>query len=53
MRKTQIAALAIAGLVVLAAEAWANCRTHSFYQNGKYTTCTTCCYGNNCNTTCY
>jgi hypothetical protein len=32
---------------------WASCVTHTYYQNGRYVTCTTCCYGNNCNTNCY
>ena len=32
---------------------WAACTTHTYSQNGKYVTCTTCCYGNNCNTNCY
>ena len=32
---------------------WAACSTHTYYANGKYVTCTTCCYGNNCNTNCY
>lgn len=32
---------------------YAACSTHTYYANGRYVTCTTCCYGNNCNTTCY
>lgn len=40
-------------LITFSLVAAAECYTHSFYANGKYTTCTTCCYGNNCNTTCY
>lgn len=40
-------------VVTLSATTWAACSTHSYTANGKYVTCTTCCYGNNCNTTCY
>lgn len=40
-------ALASAGLV------YANCTTHSYYYNGQYVTCTTCCYGGNCTTNCF
>jgi hypothetical protein len=32
---------------------FAACATHTYTSNGKYVTCTTCCYGNNCNTNCY
>jgi hypothetical protein len=32
---------------------WAACSTHTYYANGRYVTCQTCCYGNNCNTNCY
>lgn len=31
---------------------WATCTTNSYMYNGKYTVCTTCCYGGNCQTTC-
>lgn len=44
--------LALAGLFVASA-AYAACTTHSYYVNGRYVTCTTCCYGGNCNTSCY
>lgn len=33
--------------------AWANCTYNTYYYNGRYVTCTTCCYGNNCSTNCY
>ncbi len=45
-------ALALAGMLVASA-AYAACSTNSYYINGKYVTCTTCCYGGNCNTSCY
>ena len=32
--------------------AWAACTTHTYYSNGRTKTCTTCCYGGNCTTTC-
>ncbi len=45
----------IAGVLlsVVATVAYANCTTHSYFINGKYVTCTTCCYGGNCNTNCF
>lgn len=49
MRKVILsAALAISPVL-----AWASCTTHSYWINGKYVTCTTCCFGSNCNTTCF
>lgn len=44
-------AIALA-LALFATAAWANCTTHTYFINGQYVVCTTCCYGNNCNTTC-
>ena len=34
--------------------AYAGCTQHSYFYNGRYVLCTTCCdsYGNNCNTFC-
>jgi hypothetical protein len=32
---------------------YAQCTTQTYNINGKFTTCTTCCYGGNCNTTCF
>lgn len=32
---------------------WASCTTHTITSNGRMVTCTTCCYGGNCNTTCF
>jgi hypothetical protein len=32
---------------------WAACHTETIYYQGRYVTCTTCCYGNNCNTNCF
>ena len=48
-KKIAIAVLAIG----TACAAWANCVTNTTYHNGRATTCTTCCYGNNCTTTCF
>ena len=45
--------LIAAWLAVSSSMVWAACTTHTYYANGKYVTCTTCCYGNNCNTNCY
>lgn len=40
-------------LAATATAVWATCTTHSYSINGRYVTCTTCCYGNNCSTNCY
>lgn len=33
---------------------YANCTTNTTYYNGRYVTCTTCCYnGGNCTTNCF
>lgn len=49
MKKVIIGAyLALSSLAVLAA-----CYTETVYYNGRYITCTTCCFGNNCNTNCF
>ncbi len=37
----------------MASVAYAQCTTHTYSVNGKFVTCTTCCYGGNCNTTCF
>ena len=38
---------------LVATAAWAACTTHTYYMNGRMVTCTTCCFGGNCNTNCY
>ena len=48
--KKVIAALAAMGV---ATSVYAACTTHTYTVNGKFVTCTTCCYGNNCNTNCF
>ncbi len=40
-------------LACAATATWAACSTNTMYYNGKYVTCTTCCNGNNCTTTCF
>ena len=39
--------------LLLSGVAVAACATHTYFQNGRIVTCTTCCYGNNCTTTCF
>lgn len=41
--------------LVTAPFVYANCTTHTYFMNGKYVVCTTCCYNNgvNCTTSCY
>ena len=40
-------------LVVTSITVWAACTTHTYIIDGKYVTCTTCCYGSNCTTNCF
>jgi hypothetical protein len=49
MKKALIALWILASSTVV----YAACSTHTYTQNGRMVTCTTCCYGNNCNTNCY
>ena len=39
-------------LATLATMTWASCNTHTYMMNGRMVTCTTCCFGSNCTTTC-
>lgn len=48
MKKTLIG-IALALVTTVAA---ATCITSTYTQNGKLVVCTTCCYGNQCTTTC-
>lgn len=41
------------GLAASASFVWANCTTHTYFVNGRMTTCTVCCYGGNCTTSCF
>lgn len=45
--------LIFAGLMFCSAAVYAACSTHTYFVNGRYVTCTTCCYGANCNTNCF
>lgn len=45
--------LIAASLALTATAAYATCTTHTFWQNGRYVTCSTCCVGGHCNTTCF
>lgn len=49
MKKTLIAVW----LAAFTTMVWANCTTHTIFQNGRVITCTTCCYGPNCTTNCF
>ena len=44
--------LAILGMAMLPAVAYASCTTNTYIVNGRVTTCTTCCTGSYCTTTC-
>jgi len=50
MKKILAAALIA---LFMSGPAWAGCTTHTYFVGGKIVTCTTCCYGNNCNTSCF
>ena len=50
MKKKVLAFLAIAAF---AGAAYASCRTHTYWIDGTFISCTTCCYGNNCTTNCF
>lgn len=45
--------IALALILCANTAVFAACSTNTYSGNGKYVTCTTCCYGNNCNTNCY
>jgi hypothetical protein len=52
--KRTIAALTFALVLGLGAlPAWASCTYHSYFINGRYVSCSTCCFGNQCTTTCF
>jgi hypothetical protein len=46
-------ALIAIALAATATATWAACTTHSYTMNGRFITCTTCCYGSNCTTNCF
>lgn len=50
MKKSLIALLA--GLS-FAGSVYAACTTNTYFINGRTVICTTCCFGNNCNTNCF
>ena len=39
-------------LLTASVGAYAACTTNTFIYDGKITTCTSCCFGGNCTTTC-
>jgi hypothetical protein len=40
-------------LCLAMASAYAACVTNTTFIDGRTVVCTTCCYGNNCTTTCF
>lgn len=40
-------------LAITAPFVYATCTYNTYCDQGRCVTCTTCCYGNNCNTNCY
>jgi hypothetical protein len=53
MTKWMIAILATALTLAFVPTAWASCTTHTYYGRGRIITCETCCYYNDCTTTCF
>lgn len=42
------------GLAAAATAVWASCTTHTYWTaGGRMITCTTCCTGGHCNTSCF
>ena len=41
------------GLAAVSAVVYASCTTTTVISDGTVKICTTCCYGNQCQTTCY
>jgi len=40
-------------LAASATAVWASCSTHTVIQGSRMVTCTTCCVGSSCTTTCF
>ncbi len=45
--------LAALALATTATAAYAQCVTNTTWTGSRYVTCTTCCFGNVCNTNCF
>jgi hypothetical protein len=55
MRRIVTLVVAVVATLVLglAGNAAASCSTHTYFYQGQMVTCTTCCFGHNCTTTCF
>ena len=53
-KRLMILTLAVAVLILSSVNpALAACSTHTYWLNGRMVMCQTCCFGNNCTTTCF
>jgi hypothetical protein len=52
-RRILCALMLAMALSLHALPAWASCTTHTLSYGGRMMTCTTCCFGNYCTTTCF
>ena len=53
MKRFLTAAAIAFAVLAYHAEVHASCRIHTIYQDGRVLSCTTCCYGSMCNTSCF
>lgn len=53
MRKLTIGAVLTLAVMLQAAPAVAACSTYTIMNNGRYVTCTKCCFGNHCTVNCF
>lgn len=54
MKRLTMLLVALAIVFGSATSSYAACTTHTYFIDGRYITCTTCCYGyGNCSTTCF
>lgn len=53
IKKIVLGMITAAAIFTQTAPAFASCTTHTYMLDGRFVTCTTCCYGSNCNTTCF
>jgi hypothetical protein len=52
MKRWLAAAVVVLGLLAYHGQAQAACSVHTYFINGQLISCTTCCTGTYCNTTC-
>jgi len=53
MRRLLAITVLTLALTFQALPAWASCTTHTYTIDGRMVSCSTCCFGNHCSTTCF